>query len=79
MNRSTSRRLIGAAAFSAGAIVSLLAAPEAQAEPAGPPPGISQACAAQDAYQPDSAPGAALGPTCTPPPDGGLYNWWKKT
>lgn len=87
MDGSKKRRICGAAAFSATALVSILGAKVAGAEPAGSPPGLVQACEAHN-----SSPGLASlsfkqgwpskyegvsGVDCSS--DGSLYNWWKKT
>jgi len=78
MDVSKKRRITGAAAFSVTALVTLLGAAPAGAEANAQPPGIAQACAAQDAHKPAATAQGSQGLDCSTPPDNGLYNWWKK-
>jgi hypothetical protein len=79
MDASKKRRLTGAAAFSVTALVTVLGAAPAGADTPAPPPGLARACAAQEAHKPDTTALGSQGLDCSTPPDGGLYNWWKKT
>ena len=81
MDGSKTRRVAGAAAFSATAIASLLGAQPASAEPPTQPRGITQACLSRPG--PDSPDASAFpvkwqGLRCTTAPDGSTYQWWLK-